>query len=267
MKKYNLGIMFLLLVVSLQAATLETQKRKVSRFTSIRSSSSVDIIVEQTGQYALEVRAPEKYMENIKTEVENGELHVFVRGSMMYSGNIVIYVQVKDLDKVSLSGSGDFETDGVLKAPEFSFRISGSGDLDAELNCKVLKGAMSGSGDVKISGITESLELHQSASGDFIARELHLLSTKLRMSGSGDTKLIGSTDYFELNQAGSGDFSGSDFDVETAKIRKSSSGDSRINVVKSLDISISGSGDLYYSGKPEFKSITVTGSGDIVRIK
>lgn len=267
MKKYNLSMLFLLLVVTLQAATLETQKRKVSSFTSIRSSSSIDIIVEQTGRYALEVEAPEKYMDRIKTEVENGELHVFVRGSLMYSGNIVIYVQVKDLNKVSLSGSGDFETDGVLKTPEFSFRISGSGDLEAELNCKVLKGTMSGSGDVKIAGVTESLELRQSASGDFIARGLHLLSTKLRMSGSGDTKLVGSTDYFELTQAGSGDFSGKDFDAETAKIRKSSSGDSRINVEKSIDISISGSGDLYYSGKPDFKRITVTGSGDIVRIK
>jgi hypothetical protein len=267
MKKYNLSVVFLLLVIALQAANTETQKRKVSSFTSIRSSSSVDIILKQTGKCFVEVEAPEKYMENIKTEVENGELHVFVRGSISYSGNIIVYVQVKDLEKVSLSGSGDFETDGLLKAPEFSFRISGSGDLDADLNCKILKGTMSGSGDVKIGGITESLELRQSASGDFIASNLHLLSTKLRMSGSGDTKLIGSTDYFELSQAGSGDFSGKDFDTETAKIKKSSSGDTRINVAKSLDISISGSGDLYYQGKPDFNNITVTGSGDIVRIK
>ena len=87
------------------------------------------------------------------------------------------------------------------------------------------------------------------------------------MSGSGDSKLIGSTDYLELSQSGSGDFSGRDFEVEDAKIRKTSSGDTRIEVVNSLEISISGSGDFYYSGKPEFKNITITGSGDIVKIK
>jgi hypothetical protein len=267
MKKYNLSVFFLLLVVTLQAASLETQRRKVSSFTSIRSSSSIDIIVKQTGKYALEVTAPEKYMENIKTEVRDGQLHVFVRGSISYSGNIVIHVQVKDLKKVLLSGSGDFETDGVLKAPEFSFRISGSGDFDAELNCKILKGSMNGSGDANISGITESIETHQSGSGDLVAHKLHLISAKIRISGSGDSKFTGSTDYLDLSQSGSGDFSGRDFDVETAKIRKSSSGDARVNIEKSIDISISGSGDLYYKGKPEFKKITVIGSGDIVRIK
>lgn len=267
MKKYSLSIVFLLLAVIIQAATIQTQKRKTSAFNSIRSSSSIDIIVEQTGKYALEVTAPEKYMENIKTEVRDGQLHVFVRGSISYLGKIVIHVQVKDLAKVSLNGSGDFETKGVLKSPEFTFRISGSGDFDAKLNCKILKGGMNGSGDANISGITESMEIQQSGSGDLIANQLHLLSAKLRMSGSGDSKFIGSTDYLELSQSGSGDFSGRDFDVETAKIRKSSSGDARVNIGKSIDISISGSGDLYYSGKPEFKRITVTGSGDIVRIK
>jgi len=267
MKKYSLSIVFLLFVIFLQAANTEIQKRKVTAFNSIRSSSSVDIIVEQTGKYAVDVKAPEKYMDNIKTEVENGELLVYVRGSIMYSGDIVVYVQVKDLSKVSLSGSGDFETKGVLKTPEFTFRISGSGDLDIALNCKVLKGSMSGSGDANISGITESIDIRQSASGDLFANKLHLLSAKLRMSGSGDSKLIGSTDYLELSQSGSGDFSGRDFEVEDAKIRKTSSGDTRIEVVNSLEISISGSGDFYYSGKPEFKNITITGSGDIVKIK
>lgn len=267
MKKISLSILFLLFAVAIQAEIMEPQKREVGAFTSILSSSSVDIIVEQTGQYALEVIAPEKYLENIKTEVVNGELRVYVRGSIMYSGNLVVRVQVKDLEKVSLSGSGDFEVKGVLKAPDFSFRVSGSGDFSAQLNSKNVKGSMTGSGDASISGITETLEIHQSASGDLIAKNLHLLSAILKMSGSGDCKFSGSSDYFELSQAASGDFSGRDFEVETAKIRKSSSGDAQIQVMKSLDISISGSGDLYYSGNPEIRNITVSGSGDIVKIK
>ncbi|MDA3905156.1 MAG: DUF2807 domain-containing protein [Bacteroidales bacterium] len=267
MKKYNLSLLFLLFVVTLQAATRETQKRKVSDFISIRSSASVDVIVEQTGQYALEVTAPEKYMENIITEVKNGKLHIYVDGSISYFGDIIVFVQVKDLSKVILSGSGDFDTKGELKAPEFMFRVAGSGDFTAELNSKIVNGSLNGSGDATISGITESLEIRQSGSGDIRANELHLLSANLRMSGSGDCKFSGSTDYFELSQSGSGDFSGRDFDTETAKIRKSSSGDARVNIAKSLDISISGSGDLYYSGKPEFTNITVIGSGDIVKIK
>ena len=267
MKKYHLSLIFLLLALMLQATNVDRQKRDVGNFTSIRSSTSIDIIVEQTGHYSLEVNAPARYMENIITEVENGELHVFTRKSMNYIGKMVIYVQVKNLKKVSLSGSGDFKTKGELKAPDFSFRVTGSGDFEAELNSKVVTGSVNGSGDAVISGITESLDLKQSGSGDIIANKLHLLTAKLRMNGSGDSRFVGSTDNFELSQSGSGDFSGREFEIEKAKIRKSSSGDARVIVLKSIDINISGSGDLYYSGRPEFKNITVTGSGDIVRIK
>ncbi|MBN1651228.1 MAG: DUF2807 domain-containing protein [Bacteroidales bacterium] len=266
MKKYSISVIFLLLAIVLQAANMEKQNRSTSPFTSIRSSSSIDVVVEQTGQYALEVIAPEKYLANIITEVTGGELHIYMNKSMNYSGEIVVHVQVKDLKSVFLSGSGDFETRGELKAPEFLFRISGSGDLSAQLNSRVVNGSVNGSGDAEISGVTERLELHQSGSGDIIATKLHLLYAKLRMSSSGDCKFVGNSDYFELSQSGSGDFLGRDFDTEDAKIRKSSSGDTRIVVNKSIDISISGSGDLYYSGKPEFNNITVTGSGDIVRI-
>lgn len=266
-KKYSLSLLLLLFSIMIQAASIETQKRDIGSFTKIYSSSSVDVIVEQSGQYAVEVKAPEKYMENIITEIKDGELHIYIRGSVMYSGDIIVYVQVKDLTSVSLSGSGDFKAEGTLIAPNFSFRVSGSGDFVAELNSKVVDGSLSGSGDAKISGITESLEIRQSGSGDMLASGLHLLSAKLRMSGSGDTKFSGSSDFFELTQAASGDFSGRDFEVETAIIKKSSSGDAQIRIEKSLDISISGSGDLYYSGKPEFKRMSITGSGDIVKIK
>ncbi len=267
MKKYNLSLLFLLIALVLQASNPEIQKRKVAAFTRIYSSSSIDVVVEQTGKYAIEVQAPLRYQNRIITVVNQGELHVYVKGSYSYSGNIVVKVQVKDLEKVTLTGSGDFETIGRIKSPQFSFRVSGSGDMEADLNAKKVKGSLSGSGDVQISGITESFEVTQSGSGDLMAEHLDLLYAKLRMNSSGDTKFSGNADTFELYQGGSGDFSGRDFSVDDAKIRKTSSGDTRVTVEKSMEISISGSGDLYYSGRPEFKDLSVTGSGDIVRIK
>lgn len=266
-KKIILSAVLLSITLFLQASTYSFQKRDVGKFTSIRSSSSVDIIVEQTGKYELEVRAAEKYFEYIKTEVNNGELNIYIKGSLNYSGQIAIYIQVKDLNAVVISGSGDFSTKGVLVAPAFSFRVSGSGDFFADLNSKNVIGSLSGSGDAKLSGITESVDIQQSASGDLSLRGLHLISAKLKMSGSGDSIFSGSSDYFELSQFASGDFSGKDFSVENAKIRKSSSGDASIHVEKTLDLSISGSGDLFYSGKPDITNLRVTGSGNIIRIK
>ncbi len=267
MKKYYFSLLFVLFATILQAAIFETQKREVGDFTSIRSSSSIDIILEQTGKIAVEVKAPERYLDRIKTEVKAGELNIYIDGSIRYSGEIVVYVQVKDIDKISLHGSGDFMTNGELKTSELTFKVAGSGDFSAQLNAKVVKGNMNGSGDVKISGITESLSIRQSGSGDLIANSLHLLTCKLSMNGSGDSKLSGSTDNFELTQSGSGDFSGRNFEAENVKIRKSSSGDARIIAIKKLEISSHGSGDLYYSGRPQIDIISASGSGDITKIK
>lgn len=267
MKKSAFLLFFAMLTLITQAIPFETQKRNIGAFTSIRNSTSIDIVVEQTGQYALEVQAPEKYFDNIITEIDGDQLHIYTRGNIYNADNMTIYIQVKDLSKILISGSGDFKTSGTLKSPELAIRVSGSGDIVASLNTKNLTVGLTGSGDARIDGVNENLEISQSGSGDFFGSKMNLFSTELRMSGSGDCRLSGSTDTFELTQSGSGDFSGRDFDVESAKIRKSSSGDARINVSKTLSISITGSGDLYYSGQPQFDRVTVTGSGDIVKIK
>ena len=206
-------------------------------------------------------------MENIITEVNNGQLSIYIEGSIRYSGSMTIHIQVKELSKIILTGSGDFETAGKITTPELLFRMSGSGDMIADFNCPVVNGSLSGSGDAQISGITKHLDIQQSGSGDLIATELFLLTAKLRMNGSGDCKFKGNSDDFDLTQSGSGDFSGRDFEVENAQIRKTSSGDTRVVVVKNIETSISGSGDLYYSGNPSFQKISITGSGDIIKLK
>lgn len=267
MKKYIILSFLVVFGLMSQAANLNKQTRNTGSFTSIHNGTSIDIVVEQTGKYSVEVEAPEKYMDQIFTEVENDQLRIYTRGSIYYSGDITIHIQVKDLNKVSLGGSGDFKNVGTLTSPNFNFRVSGSGDLYLNLNSKVVVGGLSGSGDVKVEGITESFEVSQSGSGDLYASNLHLLNAQVRMSGSGDSKFSGSSDTFELIQTASGDFLGKDFEVETAKIRKSSSGDARLEITKSVDVRISGSGDFYYSGSPQFDNLTVTGSGEIVKIK
>ena len=266
MKKQLIMIIFIFIAIALQAMSIAVENRKTPPFTTIRSLSAVDIVLEQGADYSLKVEAPKEYLEHIKTEVHDGILSVSVQGMLSYSGTLTVYVQVKDLNKVALNASGDFRIEGTLKTTEFSLSVFGSGDFIGQLNSKTVSCNMNSSGDVQLGGITGSFEAKINGSGDLMANNLHLLSAKLRMLGSGDAKLSGDTDFFELIQSGSGDFLGRDFELENAIVRKNSSGDASIFANKSIDLSINGSGDIYLKGNPEIRKIYINGSGEIIKI-
>jgi hypothetical protein len=266
MKKQLIIIIFLFIAIALQAMSIAVENRKTTPFTTIRSLSSVDIVLEQGDDYSLRVEAPKEYLGHIKTEVHDGILSVSVQGMLSYSGTITVYVQVKELSKVVLNASGDFRVEGILKTAEFSLNVSGSGDFNGQLNSKNVRCNMNSSGDVQLGGITGHFEAKINGSGDLIANNLHLLSAQIGMFGSGDVKLSGDADFLELIQSGSGDFSGRDFELESAVVKKSSSGDASIFAKNSIDLSISGSGDIYLKGNPELKKIYISGSGEIIKI-
>jgi hypothetical protein len=90
---------------------------------------------------------------------------------------------------VANSGSTDVEALTVIKAPEFEYASSGSGDFKGELDVNDLDIAISGSSDMKLSGRAEEQEIAISGSGDVDASALSGNTAEVAISGSGDVKL------------------------------------------------------------------------------
>lgn len=210
-----------------------TEDRHLSGFTSVSVAGSFDVVITQGSTESVKVQAPSDIINRIITEVEGGTLKIYTKNDNDWHWSdgghkkIVIYVSIKEVNGVSLSGSGDVTFREGLRGNSFKLKLTGSGDVSGKLLVKNLDVTLAGSGDIKISG---------------------------------------SADNSNISVAGSGDYTARDLTTNTASVRIAGSGDARVNVSQKLDASIVGSGDVYYTGSVKSVSSSKIGSGDVSRM-
>ncbi len=211
---------------------LRVEDRHLSGFHAVSVAGSFDVYITQGQTESVKVEAPDDIIDRIITDVDNGVLRIYNKRNFNWNGwdgsnkKMAIYVVIRDVDNISLSGSGDvFFKDGI-NAGNLKLSVVGSGDILGKVTVKTLETRISGSGDVKLSGSAENSSVSVIGSGDFTARTLVTVNTTVRVAGSGDAQ---------------------------------------VNVSNSLNASVSGSGDVHYTGSAKQVSSSKAGSGDISR--
>lgn len=207
------------------------ETRKVSGFSGISSSGSYNVFITMGNSESLRLEGDADVIREIETEVENGILKIRnkkrVSGWNRNSGGKVnIYIHAKSLSSITLSGSGDIEVTGLVKALNLSNTISGSGSISLNMDTENYTATISGSGEIKAKG---------------------------------------NADNAKITIAGSGDFEGTGLRSSVASARVSGSGDISISADKNLDAVMSGSGNIRYNGNASVKS-TKSGSGNISKM-
>jgi hypothetical protein len=85
-----------------------------------------------------------------------------------------------------------------------------------------------------------------------------------RVDGSGEIRLSGSAVSSDLRVTGSGRISSGELNTDACVAYIAGSGNVDVDVNLALDVTITGSGIVYYGGDPEITS-HISGSGKIVR--
>ena len=202
-----------------------TETRQVSNFDSIDLSGSGGVIVTQGGSESLTIETDDNVMEHVKAEVVGGTLELgFEEGfNLVDYTRLIFTVGVDDLTSLSISGSGDIESD-VIETDRLDATVTGSGDIQI---------------------------------GTLTADEV-----KARITGSGDMDLTGEVAAQDITISGSGKYRAGDLRSESAEVSISGSGDATVWATDSLDVNISGSGSVDYYGRPSM-STSGSGSGDV----
>ena len=208
----------------------QTEDRHLSGFSSVEVSGSMDVHIVQGSSESVKVKAPQKIRDRIITEVKGGVLKIYIKSdnwNWSFGGDdIEIFVTAKSLSAISLSGSGDIDFDGGLKSNSLSLRISGSGDISGKIDVTNLECSISGSGDMELSGRAQNSTVRVTGSGDFTGTHLATANTVVKVVGSGDA---------------------------------------RVNASQKVQASVTGSGDVMYTGGAKDVSASTSGSGDVSR--
>jgi hypothetical protein len=161
-----------------------TQTRNVADFTRIDNRDSVDVRLHVGEPQRVRVRAGEKVIDDVETEVRDGTLQVTFDHDGFGGGDVVVEASVPELTGIEASGSGDIDADGI-EADAFELSSDGSADIGLEGAVGRLALELDGSGDADLA--------------DLVAREARVL-----VSGSGDVQ-VRADERLEVDVDGSGD--------------------------------------------------------------
>lgn len=233
-----------------------TKELRVKDFDEICVSGSVDVsYTQRSGKPEVEIYTSDNVVDLLDIYVKDRRLNVgFKKNVNVKYNKLEIRVSSKDLSKVDVIGSGDFEFVNGLKTDALSIRVTGSGDVKGkDIRCaQHLSMSVAGSGDIKGQDFsTEALRISVAGSGDLILEDVTATTTDASVAGSGTVRMYGHTQDADYSVAGSGDLFADDFEAQNVKANVTGSGDIRCHAIKYLKARTNGSGKIGYKGNPK----------------
>lgn len=209
---------------------LKTESRNLQAYDKINVSNQYNVELYNGKEGHIKVEAEENLLEYIETYVKDGTLYIETKNRVRIIPSIrkkiLVKVPVEDIDNVSLLGSGNIYSTGIINCTTMSMGISGSGHIQLELSSSTVIADISGSGNITLDGQSSNLEVEITGSGYINSTKLEAHKVRAKITGSGSIKL---------------------------------------RVLHELNAEITGSGSISYIGEPAILSKEITGSGKILK--
>lgn len=222
----------LLFILISSGAVAQKRDVDVKNFSSVSLGIPAVMNLKQGSSEKIAVKCDQDIFDEITFEKKGDRLIIKREGSWKWGSgwkksDVTIYITMKDIEGVSISGSGLIESDGELNVDELKLSISGSGDMNLKVDAQELALGISGSGTIGLSGAAEVAASKISGSGKVRAEDLTVSVFKASISGSGDC-YITATDEINARISGSGTVH---YSGEPSKIISNSSGSGKVKKI------------------------------------
>jgi hypothetical protein len=200
-----------------------TQARVVERFDAIAFEGEGDIYLTEDTLQSITIETDDNILPLFETYVRGTTLVLKPQDyTTLLPSRLTARISAPLIQSIVVSGSGTIIAQNTLTAKDFSVTVNGSGSVSLPVQNESMTIRINGSGDVTVDGFTTENRVVIAGSGACKARLLQTRKTGITITGSGGC---------------------------------------RVNAAELLSVEISGSGDVYYTGKPEIvERITGTGS-------
>lgn len=230
--KITTATFFMIFLFIMESITLKTtsaihsKMKRDGEFSGIVLKTFANVYITQGEKNNFRTEGNDS--KDIIIEIKNDILIVSSKVDAILHKPVSVYVTVKELHYLELAGNGNISITEQLKCVDVEINLSGSGNISANLETKILKSKITGSGDINLKGKSSDSE-------------------------------------FEIT--GSGNLNGQAFKSFSSKITISGSGTGTIDVEDNLVVDITGSGNVYYISEPERIQAMSRGSGRIEKVK
>lgn len=205
------------------------ERRATADFSSIEANTTYEVLLHQlpAGESAyVIVNAQENLLPVIITEVSKNTLTLSTDGCVKATSPIIVHVFTPNYASINSRGTGNISGNEGIKAEELTIDNRGTGSIEV-----ITKGS----------------------------------SVEIRNSGTGNVTVEGNTQKLAVDNRGTGNINAQNLRSNDANVDSRGTGNVFIQVHSSLDIKLSGTGDVEYEGNPQDIKQSNKGTGKIRR--
>ncbi len=223
-----------------------TRTYPLQGITHLALGTSGELYLTQGDTESLTIETAESVLPRINVTTDNAQLTLTVEPdfNFLQTETIIYRLTVKDLNAITLSGSGDIFA-GPLNGERLDVKVSGSGDLVMD--------------QVTVSEFTTQV----SGSGDVHVTDLQADAVETKSSGSSDVQLAGKAETHTIKIIGSGAVLAENLETTSTTVEVNGSGEAITWAQGTLEVEVNGSGEVAYYGNPQVEIIK--GEGEDIR--
>jgi Putative auto-transporter adhesin, head GIN domain len=172
------------------------QNRSFSNFNGIDVSGGIDVLVTQDSSYSVQVEVDNNLQEFIEVEKDGDLLRIHQRNNTNLDptkGKVIVYVSAPAFRELHASGACNISSqNGLASSNELGIHLSGSCDVDVQVNAPKVSVDASGACTIKLKGQTKDFSVDGSGSIDVKAFDLLSENTDIDISGASDVEVYAS---------------------------------------------------------------------------
>ena len=196
--------------------SIASKTLSISDFSGIDLAEAGNVVVSQGAIQEVVATGHTNIIDRIRKEVSGDTWKIDFEKGRYKDYELTINITVPNLKSISLSGSGHITVNDFIDQSELDIDLSGSGQIDL----------------YRFTG-PKNMDVDISGSGT--------------ITGNSEIPLLQNAN---IKISGSGRYDGFPIMSDDCKIKMSGSGNCNVSVRNTLDVTISGSGTVYYRGNP-----------------
>ena len=171
-----------------------TEVHNVKAFSKLELSGVLNVYIEQGDKESVTVETDENLHEYVIIENRGNSLTIDTRKriSIKKKKKMNVYVTVRDIDRLKISGVGHVETSETLRLKDLDLIIKSVGNVTLDLEADNLDARLSSVGSVSLSGKIGKADIDNTGVGKLAAYDLHNEVLKLKAAGVGKTEVYAS---------------------------------------------------------------------------
>lgn len=181
-------------------------------FTSLEIDGTARIRLSQGDRDRVFVAGDDAVQNGVDIDRSGDSLRIRAGGGWKFwrDDMLTIDVQMRQPNRVALSGAGELQAAGPIRGDQLVVRISGAGRVRFDdLAVRQVRLDISGAGDAQLAGRVDQLDINVSGKGKVLAEPLRAVRARVSISGVGSAELwVVDELHADISGAGKVDFWG-----------------------------------------------------------